>query len=190
MPSQPHRHPAIAQLGRIVQIAYIPTDFDAALQFWVRSMGVGPFFLLEHLPLTNTRYRGRPSDIDMSAAVGYWGDIQIELIQQHNTAPSSYNDWLSKGSTGIQHYGVVVDDFANAHRVLTDLGGVAVQETEVPDMVKVSYYELPGQRELLEILGSTSTYQALIRFMHQAAQTWDGHNPVRALPPENEWLQA
>jgi hypothetical protein len=190
MPRQAHKPNLLSQLGRILQLAYVPADFDAALDHWSNTMGVGPFFMLKHLQLTNTRYRAEPSDIDMSAAVGYWGDIQIELIQQHNDAPSSYRDWLSKGGTGIQHYGIVVDDFAAAHGALTRMGGTAIQETEVPGLVKVSYFELPGQPQLIEILGSTPGYQSLINFMRAAASGWDGADPVRELPPDRDWSQS
>ena len=39
----------IAQLGAVMQIAYVPADFDAALRFWIDIMGVGPFFVREHV---------------------------------------------------------------------------------------------------------------------------------------------
>jgi methylmalonyl-CoA/ethylmalonyl-CoA epimerase len=181
------RHALFAQLGSIVQLAFIPRDFDAALRHWVHTMGVGPFFVFRHMQLTNTRYKGQPSDIDMTAAVGYWGDVQIELIQQHNSSPSCYNDWLSEGGTGFQHYGVVVDDFAAAHARLTAMGGPPVQETEVPGLVKVAYFKLPDEPQLVEILGSTPTYRNVIQYMRNAAAGWDGGEPIRTLPPDTDW---
>ena len=78
-------------LGDIIQIAYLPTDFDAALEYWTKTMGVGPFFLLENVQLGEMKYMGEPTDAVFTIAIGYWGDIQIELIRPENDAPSIYS---------------------------------------------------------------------------------------------------
>lgn len=68
-------------LGDIVQIAYLPSDFDAAVKYWTETMGVGPFFVLQNVHLGEMKYLGEPTDAVFSIAIGYWGDIQIELIR-------------------------------------------------------------------------------------------------------------
>ena len=67
---------SIAQLGDIMQMAYVPGDCEKALKFWTRTIGAGPFFSLEHVKLEHTRYRGEPVEIDFSIMLGYWGDMQ------------------------------------------------------------------------------------------------------------------
>ena len=73
--------PGIAQLGGIMQLAYVPADPDAALAHWLK-IGAGPFFALDHVQLEDVRYRGRPAEIDFSMVLGYWGDLQVEIIRQ------------------------------------------------------------------------------------------------------------
>lgn len=33
---------SIKALGDIIQMAYLPEDFDAALRYWTETVGVGP----------------------------------------------------------------------------------------------------------------------------------------------------
>ena len=64
---------SLAKLGTIMQISYVPDDYDAALDYWTTKMGAGPFFHTEKVELENVKYRGEPSDIQFSMAIGYWG---------------------------------------------------------------------------------------------------------------------
>ena len=48
----------LATLGPVMQLAWLPSDFDAALRHWTQVMGVGPFFMMENIQLAEMRYRG------------------------------------------------------------------------------------------------------------------------------------
>ena len=48
-------------------------------------------------------FRGKLTKIDMSAAIAYSGDLQIELIYQHDDAPSIYTELPRGGRSGLQH---------------------------------------------------------------------------------------
>ena len=52
----------IAALGDIMQLAFVPDDFDAAIAHWTKVMGVGPFFLMEGIHLEGMKYKGEPTD--------------------------------------------------------------------------------------------------------------------------------
>ncbi|MGZ6007918.1 MAG: VOC family protein, partial [Rhizomicrobium sp.] len=95
------RQNSLTSLGEVMQLAYVPADFDAALRFWIETMGAGPFFALDHVKLEDVKYKGAPADIDFSMVIGYWGDVQIELIRQHNGAPSIYKTWRDEGREGL-----------------------------------------------------------------------------------------
>jgi hypothetical protein len=60
---------SLAALGPIIQLAYVPTDFDAALEYWTRRMGVGPFFLWEHIQVDRLVHRGEEVSTDFSVAL-------------------------------------------------------------------------------------------------------------------------
>jgi hypothetical protein len=112
--------PKLAALGPIMQIAYVPTDFDAAIDYWTQVLGVGPFFLWEHVAVDHLQYRGARSTPDFSVALSYWGDLQIELIRQDNDARSIYRDW---NSNALHHVQIVAPDYDKAVTAVRDGDG-------------------------------------------------------------------
>jgi methylmalonyl-CoA/ethylmalonyl-CoA epimerase len=62
---------SLKNIGPIMQIAFVPADFDAAIRYWTTVMGVGPFFLIENVALEEMRYLGEPSDCIFTMALAY-----------------------------------------------------------------------------------------------------------------------
>lgn len=172
----------IAQLGTVMQIAFVPGDFDAAVRHWTETMGVGPFFLLEHVGLVNTKHHGVASEIDFSIAIAYWGDLQVELVQQHNQAPSIYKTWLDEGREGLHHVCILVDDMAKARAVCAAAGAKVAQEAEVPGGGSVIYVDTGGgPGSLLEILQPPQASLDGFAYIREQCRQWDGTNPLRRL---------
>lgn len=171
---------SLAALGPIMQLSYCPADYDAALAYWI-GMGAGPFFEMAHVRLDNLKFRGQPSAIDFSMALGYLGDIQIELIRQHNDAPSMYTEWRSEGREGVQHMCVLVDDIDAARRRVADVGGTVVQEGTLPDgQGAVIYVDIGGgPGTVMEYLQIGAAGHAGFAMMRDAHRTWDGSDPIR-----------
>src|ERR1700722_1373563 len=134
----------IADLGEIMQLAYVPPDFDGALKYWIEGMGAGPFFAIDHVKLEGLKYRGTPTDVDFSMALGYWGDMQIELIRQHNDGASIYKAWRDAGQEGLQHVCILVDDMAHARAVCAEAGAVVAQEGQVSGGGEAIYVDTGG----------------------------------------------
>ena len=173
---------AIAGLGAVMQLAYVPADIDAALAFWTRTIGAGPFFALDHVRLDAVRYRGAPSEIDFSMLLGYWGDLQIELIEQHNDAPSIYRDWRAAGGEGLHHVCILVGDMAPARAAVAAASATIAQEALVPGGGEVIYADTGGgPGTMVEILKPAPGTREVFAMMRAAAQGWDGTDPVRRL---------
>jgi methylmalonyl-CoA/ethylmalonyl-CoA epimerase len=173
---------SLTALGAVMQLAYVPADFDGALKFWIETMGAGPFFALDHVKLDDVKYKGAPADIDFSMVLGYWGDIQIELIRQHNDTPSVYKEWRDKGREGLHHVCILVDDMAAARAVVKDARATVVQEGKVPGGGEVIYVDTGGgPGTMVEILKSAPGGREFFAMMRDAARNWDGSNPVRKL---------
>jgi methylmalonyl-CoA/ethylmalonyl-CoA epimerase len=176
------RKSLIAQLGSVMQMAYVPGDFDAALRYWTETMGVGPFFSMEHISLLNCRYEGQAADIDFSIAIAYWGDLQVELVRQHNDAPSIYKHWRDEGREGLHHVCIVVDDMTRARQVCAAAGARVAQEGEVAGGGEVIYVDAGGGPggliELIQLPQSTLDGFAAMR---DVCRDWDGRDPVRKL---------
>lgn len=90
--------------GEMRQIAFVVRDLDKALRYWTETLGVGPFYLMRDLVPESYRYRGKPAPAPrITLALGYSGEFQVELIQQHDDRPSAYRDYLESGREGFQH---------------------------------------------------------------------------------------
>ncbi len=174
--------PSIASLGSIMQLAYVPADFDAALKFWIETVGAGPFFALDHVQLEAVKHCGVPTAPDFSMVIGYWGDLQIELIRQHNDAASIYKSWRDEGREGLHHVCILVDDMAIAREVCAAACAVVAQEGMVPGGGEVIYVDTGGgPGTLVEILKPGPGSREFFSMMRDAAKGWDGSNPVRRL---------
>ena len=172
------------KFGRIAQTAYVVKDIEAALRHWTDVMGVGPWFYREDVPLETFTYHGEPSGLEMSIALGYDGDMQYELIQQRNDAPSVYKDFMEKVGYGQQHYGFLVDDLdasvevarANGYQMeqegfITNSGGFVYMSTGA-----VGTYPFGTMIEFIPMTDSRRTNCPIIQSW---SGDWDGSDPVR-----------
>lgn len=177
----------VAGLGQVTQLGFVPRDFEAALKFWTEVMGVGPFFDLAHLPLVDVQYRGQAIDLDVSAAIGYWGDLQIELIRQHNDGPSLFSDWINSGKEGLNHVRIDVDGPDEAREIILPLGGTPLLEAQCPGMGGFIYFDMGGPGPYVEASYLDPSLYRLFDYFKEAAVHWDGSEPFRPIPDVAEW---
>ena len=171
---------SLSALGEVMQLAYVPADFDAALKFWIETVGAGPFWALDHVKLENLTYDGAPADVDFSMVIGYWGDLQIELIRQHNDAPSIYKAWRDQGHEGLHHVCILVDDMAHAREICAAAGARVVQAGEVQGGGEVIYVDTGGgPGTMVEILKTGAGGPEFFAHMKAAAKGWSGSDPIR-----------
>ena len=177
-----HSAKLISRLGTIMQMAYVPADIDAALRYWTETMGVGPFFKLPHIQVESAKYRGEPADIDFTVYIAYWGDMQVELIEQHNDAPSIYRSWRVEGREGLHHVCIVVRDMAEARAICATAGAKVMQEIALPGGGEAIYVDAGGgPGSLIEMICFPAESYAFFDMMHEAARSWDGSDPVRTI---------
>ncbi len=171
----------LASLGDVMQLAFVPADFDAAVKHWTEVIGAGPFFLLPNVSLPGGRYRGAPSDPLFTMALGYWGDMQIELIRPENDAASIYRG--DYGVTDVLHHVcVLVDSIAAARARCEAVGAEIIFEAPVGESGGVIYADPgTGPGTLVELLEPQAGTRDLFAMMRAAAKGWDGNEPLRTL---------
>ena len=168
--------------GPIVQNGYVVRDLERAVRHWSEVVGVGPFFLLEHVAFAELRFHGEPVEIDMSVAVAYWGNVQVELIVQHNDAPSIYSEFASRYGGGLQHVGVMTDSVAKDIERLRKLQVPAVQWGSTVSGIQFAYVATdhhPGA--MIELIESGPAINGFFNMAREAAQSWDGTQPLRRI---------
>ena len=175
--------------GSIRQIAFVVRDLDATLQYWTRTLGVGPFFVLRRLSPEGYRYHGEPSPPPcVSIALGNSGDVQVELIQQHDERPSAYRDFLAAGREGLQHVSSWLSraEYDATMKRLLAAGAVVAHEGVVPGAgVRFAYFATDTVAGgLMYEIADVMEPQAypLMKMIADAARGWDGRDPVRDLP--------
>lgn len=169
---------SIAALGRIEQLAYVPSDFDAALKYWTETMGVGPFFLIDGIHLDNMTYRGQPTEARFGVAIAYWGDVQIELVKAENDAPAHYNGEYANHDK-LNHVLVFVDDWDETMRIVEEAGAEVIVGGQFGGNNVVYVDPGSGPGGLVEILQRGHGGPDLFAIIKAAGENWDGSEPLR-----------
>jgi Glyoxalase/Bleomycin resistance protein/Dioxygenase superfamily len=171
-------------LNGIIQVAFTVENIAESMETFTRQMNIGPWFLIEHFSFDWLRYRGEPSDIDITIALANSGHMMFELIQQNDQKPSVYREAIASRGYGFHHWAVASpaaeydaeleryrqQGFELALECAVGVGGRAAYVDTFP--------RLPGMIELIEV---TPAVEALFNHIHQASVGWDGTNAVRSL---------
>jgi hypothetical protein len=173
-------------LRAICQVGYVVPDLPAAIRGYAEVLRIGPWFVAENFAPQSQRYRGQPTNVDVSIATAYSGSAMIELIQQHDDGPSVYRAQIDAEEYGFHHWAITTDDFAADADAYRDRGYEPSFEVVMPtlfDSARVAYYDttadLPGMVELIELNHHVERFLAT---MKKAAETWDGRALTAPLP--------
>ncbi len=164
--------------GVIRQLGYVVTDLDDGIRAWL-ALGVGPWLTIREIPQTGFVHRGRPTAPVLSIAFANSGPMQLELIQQHNEAPSAYREFLDTGRAGFHHLAYWATDFLASAAAATRAGWTTAQEGD--GMTRFAYYDADGTTAtMLELMELTDATRGLDEMVSGAAREWDGRtDPVR-----------
>jgi len=166
-------------LGVIKQIAYIVEDLDGAIMRWVELVGAGPFFRFDATRVADVRYRGQPTELEVSLALGNSGGVQIELIAPRGAGPSIYREL----PRGVHHLAVLARDFEADSARLDRLGHPIAFALTLPGVCRVHYHDtLAVFGHFLELWENTERMRGLLETIENAARNWDGRDPIRRLP--------
>ena len=169
--------------GQIHQAGYVVPDIEAAMDYWSRVLGVGPFFYSERVPIRNYRYRGQTYEPHNSVALANSGPLQIELIQTRNDVPSMYRDFTEAGHSGLQHIAYWTESYEADLKRLTAQGFAPVMSGEVGERGRFVYFDThlhPGT--VIELSEVTGPKGEMFRMIREVSEAWDGNDPIRPFP--------
>ena len=162
-----------------MQNGYVVNDWRAAASHWADKLQVGPFFAMQHVPFEWCEYRGKRVTIDMSVAIAYSGDYQIELVQQHNDAPSIYQDFLRDNSAGLQHVGALTENLQECLQQ-SGLQEKIVQQGLTTAGVHFAYVDTVAfNGTMLELIETNPSMLKAFNYMQSSAERWDGIEAIR-----------
>jgi len=165
-----------------VQVAYHVPDPEAAARQYAAAFGWGPFFLMEHITLARSAYRGQPAVFDHSSAYGQAGELMIEFISQHGDQPSALRDLYSASQSGLHHVASFVPDLAAAVAAFRGRGYEAALEARTATGVEFAMIDTSRDLgHMIEIYEPVGQLKRFYEHVRKASHHWDGRDPVRRL---------
>jgi hypothetical protein len=166
------------QRATFVQAAYYVADVFAAVPQWTTRFGAGPFFVIEHIALTDVLVRGRPSRFDHTSAYGWHGDLMVELVQQNCATPSIFND----RPHGLHHMAYFAADIDAELQRLAALGMPTAMTATTGNGLRFAFADANAQMgHYLELYQDVRGIRDFYEFVRSAAADWDGNEPLRTL---------
>jgi hypothetical protein len=167
--------------GDVRQNGYVVKDIDAAMRHWAEVIGVGPWFYFERVKVDYFRHRGRASNVELSIALANSGDLQIELIQQRNAAPSMFKEFLDSGREGLQHVAFWTTSYQAVYDRALAEGYELGHEGQIGgEQGRFAYFDTqthPGT--VIEISDVSGPKGKFFEFVRESALAWDGKEAIR-----------
>ncbi len=164
-------------LEAIYQMAFMADALEPACERWAATTGAGPFFLFDPMAFIDPRYLGRPADPGIAIALGFSGDLCIELIERRRSGPSVF-DGAAPGQ--LHHVARLTDDLD------ATLAAMARSDFDAPFTgrfapdTRMAFVDTRAAigcwTELIEANADIEAALAMIRSAHAG---WDGKDPCR-----------
>jgi catechol 2,3-dioxygenase-like lactoylglutathione lyase family enzyme len=161
-------------LGRPVQIAYAVVDVVGAARRFSLITGAGPFVVVPHVALQWSRIHGVERPFDHSSAYGQWGDVMVELVEEHSPP-------IIPVRSSLHHLAFMVDDLAVARQWCIDAGWAEVLLATTRSGQQFAFHD--ARHELGHLIEMYEPAPRLLRFygmIVESAKDWDGTDPVRS----------
>ena len=165
----------MSEFGDIRQLGYVVRDLALAVETWSNQLRVGPWTVIRNIALQSV-YRGAPSVPLIDIALGYRGDMQIELIEQRNDAPSPYRPYIERGHYGLHHTAFLSDRIDVDVKRAEALGMQVVCDIRMPTGGRYVYLQSAGLGSdlYIEFLDATPMMKQMFAQGIAASAVWDG----------------
>lgn len=173
--------------GPVQQLGYVVSDIESAIRHWTQNLHIGPFYYVDRLTISGLHYQGEPRLPQVSVALTYSGNLQIELIQQRDDTPSSYLGYARGGKEGLHHIGFFTEHFDRDLQRAAEAGLQVEQSAVAGDPAGKSAYFATSSASsshagtVLKLIDLQSSNCDLYRMVRTEAERWDGSGPVRRI---------
>ena len=171
--------------GSVTQFAYVTRDLQRSIQYWMKTMKAGPFFIM-HTPLgLHMQYRGQQGADTITAGVAFCGMTNIEIVQPTNDAPSIFQEILKTKGEGLHHIQPHMGplspvEYQRMYDGYLSEGLELASYLDVPGTGRTAFFDDVKRNgnfiELIEFAGGTFD---IIQRMYDAHLEWDGNTRAR-----------
>lgn len=169
-------------LSPCVQTAYFVNNCEASAKRMARLVGAGPFFLIEKIQLSKSRYRGEDHKFVHSSAFGQWGNQMVEFVQQDCEGPSPFRDMFGQGQEGLHHLACFVPSLDEACAHYERLETPIVSRSTTLAGQEFAFIDATSSLgHMIEIYEPTKRLEDFYKMVREAAVDWRGDDPVRQI---------
>lgn len=161
--------------GEVRQVGHIVASLDAAMNEWV-AVGVGPWTVID--VTQEAEYRGLRSESRVSIGFAHAGALQIELIEAHGRATSSWHEARDAGRFGPHHLAYWTDAFDPTMEQVDRAELEIVQAGDGNGMARFVYVAGGTSGMLVEIMELTDLSRLFMDGIRELSEHWDGSGPT------------
>lgn len=164
-------------LGPPIQIAYAVPDARQAAQRWASETGAGPFLVRSTTGLTNVSYRGQPGSFDHTSAYGQWGNVMLELVEDHQDERTPIREMFGTTQSGLHHLAFAVESLVEASHQLEASGCERVMSATTPNGTEFRFFDArESHGHMFELYAKSSRLADFYESIRLASVGWDGMN--------------
>jgi hypothetical protein len=155
-------------------------DLAAAMRNYTEVLHIGPWFARGPFIPEKALYRGERPAAELSLARAFSGDSMIELIQQHNDAPSVFREIIELRGFGFHHWAIPTRAFAEDTRQYQAQGFQVAYSDVLDTGARISYLDtVSALGGLVELVEMTPAQLDRYTLFYRNSIGWDGTDPVR-----------
>lgn len=161
--------------AQVIQLGFVVPSRDKAMAQWTAASGAGPWFTIDDFAGEKPMFRGAPTLSRCNIALGYFGDMQLELVEPCDRHPSVNRAANGELLAGFHHIGIAAPDFEAAWDRHEQCGHTAVFTARVPGGGRVAYFDTAGMLPcMVELIETLPAVQEVFDAMKKASEGWAG----------------
>lgn len=168
-------------LGEIHHLGYIVDDLRSSVKAFSELTGAGPFFYSENVQLGEvTTGTGESARFEHSSAIGQLGDIAVEFMTVHDSAPESVRAALAQSHRpALHHVAWAVDNWDEVVAALESAGAPSYMQARFGSM-HTSYHDASAVLgHHIEIHQKNDDLVGFFGMIRNASIGWDGSDLLR-----------
>lgn len=164
---------------RVHHYGYVVQDLEQTIGDLATKLGIGPFFIIENVPLEQVRSEGEEAEFSHSSGFAQCGDAPIEIMQIHSTSPALVSAHFSQPRPQIHHVAWAVPSLEEAIARLDRSGFPPWLGAELGD-IRFTYHDAtPLLGHHIELHDDSPGFRGFFTMIREASEGWDGSDPIR-----------
>ena len=166
--------------GPVHHYGYVVDNLEKAIDHAIETLGAGPFFRIDHVPLDSMKSDGAPATFDHSSAFGECGDTLLELMEIHTAEPAAVEEGFALPRPQLHHIAFVVPSLEDGIETLAQAGIPAYLEATL-GAIHFTYHDGSGTfGHDVELHQDSPDFQGFWTNIRGSNAGWDGSDPVRS----------